>query len=212
MPGHLADQNLKKKASSPLPHPASRAVSKKKLSDSNKDLTYWLLQPPAVRLAALMQIREQYRLLVQMELTHNFQDFVKTLNDCQVAYMIAGGFAVALYGYPRYTGDIDIWVKSSPENAAKLLSVLKQFDYSEKDVNLEDLTTPDIVVQLGYPPNRIDLATGLAGVSFDACWLRRVVMPLGETMANFISLEDLKQNKRATARQQDLLDLQNLPD
>ncbi|MDX5482561.1 MAG: hypothetical protein LPK07_12850 [Hymenobacteraceae bacterium] len=182
------------------------------MSDSNNDLTYWLSQAPAARLAAVHLIREQYRLFVKMELTNNFQEFVKTFNACEVEYIIAGGFAVALYGYPRYTGDIDIWVKPSPENALKVLSALHKFNYSESEVNLEDLTTADIVVQLGYPPNRVDLATGLQGVDFDACWQNRVIMPFGDEMANFISLEDLKKNKKATARQQDLLDLQNLPD
>lgn len=198
------------KASSPLPRPASRAVSKKQLSDINTDVTYWLSQSPVARLAALQQLRNQYRLLVSMELTNIFEDFVKRLNACQAQYMIAGGFAVALYGYPRYTGDIDIWINPTQENAQKVLDVLKQIGYSEEDATLDDLITPDIVVQFGYPPNRIDLATGLAGVDFAGCWNRKAIIPFGDTMANFISLEDLKQNKMATARQQDLLDLKKL--
>ncbi|RIJ33556.1 hypothetical protein D1627_17730 [Pontibacter oryzae] len=125
--------------------------------------------------------------------------------------MIAGGFAVAVYGYPRYTGDIDIWINPTEENARKVMPVLREIGYDEQQVNLEDLTTLDIVVQLGYPPNRIDLATGLAGVDFETCWENKAIMPYGDTMANFISLDDLKKNKLATARQQDLLDLQNLP-
>ncbi|MFD2514378.1 hypothetical protein ACFSRY_10910 [Pontibacter locisalis] len=202
---------MKQKAGSPLPLPASRAVSKKKLSDSNNDLVYWLSLAPEARLAALEQLRDQYRFLVKMELTHNFQDFLKEISACEVEYLIAGGFAVALYGYPRYTGDIDIWINPTVENAGKVLNVLKKLGYSEEDVNLEDLTTPDVVVQLGYPPNRIDLSTGLAGVDFDECWKNKSVMPFGEVMASFISLDDLKKNKQASARQQDLLDLQNLP-
>ncbi|ARS37670.1 hypothetical protein CA264_01090 [Pontibacter actiniarum] len=126
-------------------------------------------------------------------------------------YIIAGGFAVALYGYPRYTGDIDIWINPTVENAAKVLQVLHKFGYTEQEVNLEDLTTANIVVQLGYPPNRIDLSTGLDGLSFNSCWENKVSMPFGNTIANFISLPDLKKNKQATARQQDLLDLQHLP-
>jgi len=147
-----------------------------------------------------------------MELTHIFQEFVKQLNAHEAEYLVAGGFAVALYGYPRYTGDIDIWINATPANALKVLRVLHAFGYSEKEVSLEDLTTPDIIVQLGYPPNRIDLITGLAGVTFPACWENKVTVPFGGTMANFLCLNDLKQNKRATARQQDLLDLQNLPE
>ncbi len=147
-----------------------------------------------------------------MELTHTFQEFVKQLNACGAEYLIAGGFAVALYGYPRYTGDIDIWINTQHANATKVLKVLQAFGYTDREVNLEDLTTLEIIIQLGYPPNRIDLATGLVGVDFRECWDNKVIMPFGDTMANFISLKDLKKNKRATARQQDLLDLQNLPD
>ncbi|WP_089317502.1 nucleotidyltransferase domain-containing protein [Pontibacter ummariensis] len=147
-----------------------------------------------------------------MELTHNFQAFVKQLNAIEAEYMIAGGFAVALYGYPRYTGDIDIWINPAQENALKVLEVLYSFGYLERDVNLEDLTTPEIVVQLGYPPNRIAIATGLAGVDFRDCWDHKIRMPFGDTVANFISLDHLKKNKQASARLQDLLDLQNLPD
>ncbi|GHA52955.1 nucleotidyltransferase family protein [Pontibacter akesuensis] len=147
-----------------------------------------------------------------MELTHDFQEFVQKLNARGAEYIIAGGFAVAVYGYPRYTGDIDIWINPTSENAGKVLQVLQDMGYSDKEVNLEDLTTTDVVVQLGFPPNRIDLATGLTGITFDACWKNRATMPFGGEMANFISLKDLKKNKKATARQQDLLDLQNLPE
>ncbi|GAB3540575.1 hypothetical protein GCM10027443_38690 [Pontibacter brevis] len=184
------------------------------MSDSNNDLSYWLSRPPVARIAALEHLREQYSLVVQvqMEPTHNFHDFVKAFNASGVVYMVAGGFAVALYGYPRYTGDIDIWIDTAEENASKALKVLYALGYSDKEVNLEDLTTSDIIVQLGYPPNRIDLTTGMAGVDFASCWENRVVMPFGDTMANFISLNDLRKNKKATARQQDLLDLQNLPE
>ena len=198
------------KASSPLPQPASRAVSKKQLSDSNTDVTYWLSQPPAARIAAVQELRNQYRLLVKMELTNIFEDFIKRLNASQAQYIIAGGFAVALYGYPRYTGDIDVWINPTSENAEKVLSAIQEIGFTEGDVNMEDLTTADIVVQLGYPPNRIDISTGMAGIEFNECWSRKAVMPFGDQMANFISLEDLKTNKKATARQQDLLDLQNL--
>ncbi|MCC9138895.1 hypothetical protein ACFSKU_00055 [Pontibacter silvestris] len=203
---------MTKKASAALQHPTGRAVNRKKLSDSNNDLKYWLAQSPEVRLAALEQLRRQYDLLVKMELTQDFKEFVKLLNTCHAEYIIAGGYAVALYGYPRYTGDIDIWVNPTPENAVNVLNALQKFGCDDTEVNLEDLTTAGVVVQLGYPPNRIDLATGLTGVDFDSCWKNKIEIPYGDTIANFISLKDLKRNKKATARQQDLLDLQNLPD
>lgn len=147
-----------------------------------------------------------------MELKHDFRNFIQLLNTYQIEYMVSGGFAVALYGYPRYTGDIDIWVNPTPQNATILMRALLEFGYTEEQVTIEDLTTPDVVTQLGYPPNRIDIATGLAGVEFAECWKNKVSIPYEDVMANFISLEDLKKNKKASARQQDLLDLQNLPD
>ncbi|WP_266204412.1 nucleotidyltransferase domain-containing protein [Pontibacter kalidii] len=146
-----------------------------------------------------------------MELTEDFQEVIKQLNAAGAEYLIAGGFAVALYGYPRYTGDIDIWINPTEDNAQKVLAVLYELGYDPQEVNLEDLITEDVVVQLGYPPNRIDLSTGLDGVDFKSCWKNKLVTPFGDVMANFISLQDLKKNKQATARQQDMLDLQNLP-
>lgn len=175
-------------------------------------MSYWLAQLPAARLAALEQLRALYKILVKMELKNDFQSFIKLLNSCHAQYIITGGFAVAIHGYPRYTGDIDIWIDPSIENALKVLAALQSFGYSDKQVNLQDLTTPGIVVQLGYPPNRIDLVTGLAGVDFEDCWNNKVSMSFGDAPAYFISLQDLKRNKKATARQQDLLDLENLPD
>ncbi|WP_461488255.1 hypothetical protein [Pontibacter sp. HJ8] len=200
------------KASTLLQHPAGRVVSKIKLSDSNNDLAYWLAQSAVARLAAAEHLRQQYSILVNMELKHNFRNFINLLNTYQIEYMVAGGFAVALYGYPRYTGDIDIWINPTPQNATVLIGALQEFGYNGEQVTFEDLTTPDVVTQLGYPPNRIDIATGLAGVKFAECWKNKVSIPYEDVVANFISLEDLKKNKKATARQQDLLDLQNLPD
>ncbi|MCX2738903.1 nucleotidyltransferase domain-containing protein [Pontibacter anaerobius] len=181
------------------------------MSDSNDDLSYWLSQPAEARLAAVQQLRAQYSILVQMELTQDFQEVIKQLNAAKAEYLIAGGFAVAVYGYPRYTGDIDIWINPTEDNAQKVLAVLYELGYDPQEVNLEDLTTEDVVVQLGYPPNRIDLSTGLSGVDFETCWQNKAAMPFGDVVANFISLKDLKKNKQATARQQDLLDLENLP-
>ncbi|GAB3820393.1 hypothetical protein GCM10028895_20420 [Pontibacter rugosus] len=106
------------------------------------------MQSEETRLKAVDALRYQYSLLVDMELTHDFQKFVQKLNGVGAEYIIAGGFAVALYGYPRYTGGIDIWINPVPANAAKVLQVLQEMGYSDKEVNLEDLTTIDVVVQL----------------------------------------------------------------
>ncbi|MCC9166215.1 hypothetical protein [Pontibacter harenae] len=199
------------KISSARPQPTASVVTKKKLSDSNDDLSYWLAQSATARIDAIAYLRKQYSILKGMELQTNFLDFIKILNSCKAEYMVAGGFAVAYNGYPRYTGDIDIWINPSEANAACVLHALEEYGYNDNQITSEDLTTPGVVTQLGYPPNRIDIATGLEGVDFTACWERKKTAVIDGNTVHFISLQDLKENKKATARQQDLLDLQNLP-
>jgi hypothetical protein len=89
-------------------------------------------------------------------LNQDFKEFIQSLNDNQVRYLVIGGYAVALHGYPRYTKDIDIWIEMSPENATRMLQALEQFGFASMDLQLQDFMTPDQVIQLGYPPSRID--------------------------------------------------------
>jgi len=117
---------------------------------------------------------------------------------------------VAFHGYPRYTKDIDIWVESSPTNAAQLVKALAQFGMGSLDLTADDFLVPDQVVQLGYPPSRIDLITTLPGVDFGHCYASRVSVAIEGTTVDFIDLEDLKSSKRASGRHQDLADLENL--
>lgn len=99
----------------------------------------------------------------------DFKEFIQLLNDNQVRYLIVGGYAVALHGYPRYTKDIDIWIEMSQKNAAQMLAALAQFGFGSLDLETSDFTTPDRVVQLGYPPSRIDIITTPDGVDFKSC-------------------------------------------
>jgi hypothetical protein len=92
-------------------------------------------------------------------LNQDFKEFIQSLNDNQVRYLVIGGYAVALHGYPRYTKDIDIWIEMTLENAAKLIQALQQFGFGSLGLTSEDFLAPDQVIQLGYPPNRIDLIT-----------------------------------------------------
>jgi hypothetical protein len=122
-----------------------------------------------------------------------------------------GGYAVGYYGYPRATGDMDIWIASTPENAAKIVRVRKQFGFSESLISLELFLKADQVIRLGLPPLRIELLTSISGVEFAEAHARRTVGVLDGVETHFISLGDLKINKKAAARLKDLSDLQQLP-
>jgi Nucleotidyl transferase of unknown function (DUF2204) len=143
-------------------------------------------------------------------LTHDFKEFAELLNSNRVEYLVVGGYALAAYGHPRYTGDLDFWVGTHPANADKLLVALQQFGFGGMDISKEDLTKPNSMIQLGYPPRRIDLMTSIDGVDFVQCYQRRLVVTLGDMDVSFIAVEDFKANKRATGRHRDLADLETL--
>lgn len=143
-------------------------------------------------------------------LNRDFKEFIQSLNDNDVRYLVVGGYAVALHGYPRYTKDIDIWVDMTAENASKILKALDQFGFGSLGVKEAEFTIPDQILQLGYPPGRIDILTTLPGVEFSECYTARIVVDIDGVSVNFIDLENLKKNKKATGRHQDLADLENL--
>jgi hypothetical protein len=143
-------------------------------------------------------------------LNQDFKEFIRLLNDNQVRYLVVGGYAVALHGYPRYTKDIDLWMEMTPDNASKIIQTLDQFGFGSLGLKAEDFLEIDTIIQLGYPPNRIDLMTTLPGVDFDDCFKARLQIEIDETIVNFIDLENLKKNKEASGRNQDLADLENL--
>src|SRR5689334_22801650 len=145
-----------------------------------------------------------------MILDPDFREFIALLNNHEVRYLIVGGYAVAFHGYPRYTKDIDIWVDAEQENVGRLLRALHDFGFGDVGLNAEDFLTPGYVIQLGYPPNRIDLLTSIKGVEFTACYDSRIKLSVGGMDLCFINLENLKRNKRAAGRLQDLADIENL--
>ena len=146
----------------------------------------------------------------EMTLNQDFKEFLQSLNDNGVRYLVVGGYAVAFHGYPRYTKDMDLWIWLNQENAERLVKALEQFGFGSLGLQPTDFLVPDQIIQLGYPPNRIDLISSLEGVDFDTCHASRVEVAVEEVPASFISLEDLKKNKRATGRHQDLADLDRL--
>ena len=145
-----------------------------------------------------------------MVLNKDFREFIQLLNDHNVLYLVVGGYAVAFHGYPRYTKDIDLWIWLNKSNAEKMLQVLKDFGFGALDLTIDDFLDPEQVVQLGYPPNRIDILTDLKGLDFEECYPSKVEVTVENIIINFIDLENLKKNKKATGKYQDLADLENL--
>jgi hypothetical protein len=143
-------------------------------------------------------------------LNEDFKEFVALLNSNQVEYLIVGGYALAAYGHPRYTGDLDFWIGTDAINARRVLSALDQFGFGALGIGLEDLTTSDRVIQMGFPPRRIDLLTSIDGVDFAPAFARRVTVDVDGQSLNFISLNDFRTNKLTTGRHKDLADLDAL--
>ena len=140
----------------------------------------------------------------------DFKEFFESLNDNNVHYLVVGGYAVAFHGYPRFTKDIDIWVEQSHENSHALILAIEQFGMGSLGLTEDDFLLPDQVVQIGYPPDRIDILISITGVEFSECFPMRVETIVNGVKVNFIDLEHLKQNKKASARLQDLADLEKL--
>lgn len=143
-------------------------------------------------------------------LNQDFKEFIQSLNDNNVRYLVVGGYAVALHGYPRYTKDIDIWIELAPTNASRVISALEQFGFGSLGLKKQDFLAADTIIQLGYAPRRIDLLTTLTGVDFGQCFAAKVVVEMSGVKVNFIDLENLKKNKLATGRAQDIADVENL--
>jgi len=143
-------------------------------------------------------------------LNRDFKEFIQSLNDNHVRYLIVGGYAVAFHGHPRYTKDIDVWIEMTQENSGNVIKALEQFGFGSLGLKEEDFLIPDQIIQLGYPPSRIDLITTLSGVDFASCYASRVQINIDEIQVNFIDLENLRKNKQASGRHQDLADLESL--
>jgi len=145
-----------------------------------------------------------------MMLDKDFKEFIELLNENNVRYLVVGGYAVAFHGHPRYTKDLDVWIELSPDNADKILNALKQFGFGSLGLKPGDFLEDGQIIQLGYPPNRIDILTTLTDLKFEDCYNARVEAKIQSLQINFIDINNLKKNKRATGRPQDLVDAENL--
>ena len=145
-----------------------------------------------------------------MKLHEDLREFIELLNSHGVDYVIVGGHAVAFHGYPRFTGDTDFFIRPTAENAEHLLRVLAAFGFGEIGLDVRTFTLPDKVVQLGRPPNRIDLLTAISGVTFDEAWDSRVAAALDGIPVCFLGRDALLRNKQASGRTKDKDDLERL--
>lgn len=142
------------------------------------------------------------------------RDFVEMLSALCAAgaeFLVVGAHALAAHGAPRATGDLDIWVRPTAPNAARVLEALRAFGAPTFGVTVEDLTGADTVLQIGLPPSRIDLLSGISGVTFDQAWPNRITVAVGELRVPVIGRDDFVTNKRASGRPKDLSDLALLP-
>jgi len=141
----------------------------------------------------------------------DFREFLQLLNSRGVEYLLIGGYAVGFYGYPRTTGDMDIWVASHPANADRLVGVLREFGFGVPELSPQLFLRENQVVRMGVPPFRIEVLTTISGVSFDECYRERVQRTVDGVELHLISLHHLKANKKASGRHKDLDDLEHLP-
>jgi hypothetical protein len=144
------------------------------------------------------------------DLNKDFREFIESLNKNGVEYLIVGGYAVGFHGFPRFTQDLDIWVRPTVENAERALKALKSFGFPTDKLSIEVFSEPDSVLQIGRPPNRIDILTSLDGVTFESCYKRRAQGIVDGIRTKFIGKADLKKNKKASGRKRDLGDLEEL--
>lgn len=145
-----------------------------------------------------------------MVLNQDFKEFLQSLNDNNVRYLIVGGYAMAFHGHPRYTKDLDIWIDLEESNAVRIVHALRDFGFASLNLKPSDFLEPDTIIQLGYPPSRIDLLVGLEGAAFDDCFAHRQVESIDSVVLNVIDRTNLIRIKREAGRPQDLADIDNL--
>jgi len=143
-------------------------------------------------------------------LNEDYKDILQLLLKGKVKFLVVGAYALGVHGYPRATGDIDIWVEPNQENAKKIFEVLGKFGSPVKEISEETFSTKGIIFQIGVPPRRIDLITEIDGVKFTNAYKNKKIVALQNLRVPFLSLKDLIRNKQSTGRAKDLLDVKYL--
>ena len=145
-----------------------------------------------------------------MVLNRHFRGFIGLLEKHGVEYLVIGGYAVGFHGFPRYTGDLDVFVAISKKNAENLVKVFSEFGFSDIGLQAADFLDDETIVEIGREPIKIQVLTGIDGVTFDTCYRRHVKYELDGVSIPFISLDDLIANKAASPRPKDKIDLEEL--
>ncbi len=143
-------------------------------------------------------------------MNQDFLDILHALSAAEARFLVVGAFALSIHAEPRATGDLDIWVEPTQENASRVYQALKSFGAPLTDLTLADLSSPDVVFQIGLAPNRIDILTSISGVSFEQAWKNHISFAMKDQQVPVIGREELILNKRAAARPRDLIDLEIL--
>lgn len=143
-----------------------------------------------------------------IQLPQDFKEFLKLFNSKKVEYLVIGGYAVSYHGYPRPTGDLDIWISNALDNAERAREALAEFGFN---CPIDVLRNENEVARMGIPPFRIEVLTTIDGVSFSECYSERVIADVSGVEISLISLPRLKENKKASGRSKDVTDLENLP-
>lgn len=145
-------------------------------------------------------------------LNADYKDILSAFENAAVEYLLVGAYALAAHGYPRATGDIDLWIKPGRNNAQRVMQALRRFGAPLSQINREDFETPDTVFQIGVSPRRIDILTSIEGVDFESAWANRMHIELEGIAIPVLSRSHLIKNKKALGRPQDLADVQRLTD
>lgn len=146
-----------------------------------------------------------------MNLNRDFQEFVELFVAHEVEFLVVGGYALAAHGHPRYTKDLDVWVRVGPENARRVLAAVEEFGFAGLGLTVEDFQASDSMIQLGHEPQRIDILTYASGLTFHDAYRNRVYVTVGDVEVPFLSPEDLRTNKLAAGRPRDIADAADLP-
>ena len=186
-----------------------------RLGDPDPDGGFWLSRPPAERVAHVLELQGYFygpsgNGRGQMGLSKDLHDFLLLCVRRGVRLLAVGGYALAAHGHPRPTKHLDVWIRLDPGNAARVAAVLEGFGFGSLGLAAADFTAEGQVVQLGHPPNRIDILTGLDGGDFEACWERRAEIVLDSLAVPFIGFDDPVGNKLAAGRLHDRADVEAL--
>jgi hypothetical protein len=145
-------------------------------------------------------------------LNPDYSDMLSAFADAEVDYLVIGAYALAVHGHPRATGDLDLWVRPTSDNAERVLKALSAFGAPLRAVSREDFETADTVFQIGVSPRRIDILTTIEGVQFDEAWPDRLEIEVEDVPVSVIGREHFIQNKEALGRSQDRADVERLRD